>query len=581
VFSVTSEAAANASFQAAQPKPARPDRSAHNDNFGALLDSNLSADPSVDASPAVQQPSASQRRADDAAASGDEARSRETSNTRSRGGSADKPARNNPDDRDSSAKQASDPKGAGDAGINADTDQRTRTKFGQSKHGSAQPTEKQSSEKSPAVDPAASTPGDDLAAVTTTAAVAVPIPVLIALADVPAVTSTTGSAAASPATAIATAGVAADATAASAPVFPPEQTNIISDAKAAAAPDSTLAAPDSAPVVVPANAAIVDSSDKAVHVEAAGQSIAPPIKQAAAPIDAAPLADVAFTAAAAITAAAAAVPKAAAPKSPIAATAKVAAPGTADTKLDTSDRSPASTDLLPAQPKLEQPAAAKPESGTDNHERAASEGAAAKPSVSVDPAPAPVHDHSLLASAAHPLTDSPEASTQATGAIQPALPIVPAAAAPAASLSVAAGNPLVPLSGLAFEIAASARSGKSSFEIRLDPADLGRVDVRIDVDRTGQVTSHLRVEKPETLSMLRQDAPQLQRALDDAGFKTGDGGLQFSLRDQSSSGNNSGNETSRNAQRLVIADDETIPAAIAGRSYGRVLGSTSGVDIRV
>ena len=580
MFSVTSEAAASASLQAAQPKPARPDRSAHNDNFGALLDSNLPADPSVDTSPAVQQTSASQRRADDATASGDEARSREPSNTRSRGGSADKPVRNNPDDRDSSAKQASDPKGAGDAGVNVDTDQRIRTKFGQSKHGSAQPIEKQSSEKNPAVDPAASTPGDDLAAVTPTAAVAVPIPVLIALTDVPAVTSTTGSAAASPATAIATAGVAADATAASAPVFPPEQTNVISDAKAATAPDSTFAASDSAPAVVPANAAAVDSSDKAVHVEPAGQSIAPPIKQAAAPIDAAPLTDVAFTAAAAITAAAA-VPKVVAPKSPIAATAKVAAPGTSDTELDTSDRSPASTDVLPAQPKLEQPAAAKPESGTDNHDRAASEGAAAKPSVPVDPAPAPVQDHSLLASAAHPLTDSPEASTQATVAIQPALPITPAAAAPAASLSIAAGNPLVPLSGLAFEIAASARSGKSHFEIRLDPADLGRIDVRIDVDRTGQVTSHLRVEKPETLSMLRQDAPQLQRALDDAGFKTGDGGLQFSLRDQSSSGNNSGNDTGRNAQRLVITNEDTVPAAIAGRSYGRVLGSTSGVDIRV
>jgi hypothetical protein len=81
--------------------------------------------------------------------------------------------------------------------------------------------------------------------------------------------------------------------------------------------------------------------------------------------------------------------------------------------------------------------------------------------------------------------------------------------------------------------------------------------------------------------MLRQDAPQLQQALDDAGFKTSDGGLQFSLRDQSSSGQNSGSETGRNAQRLVISDDDTIPAAIAGRTYGRTLGSSSGVDIRV
>jgi flagellar hook-length control protein FliK len=96
------------------------------------------------------------------------------------------------------------------------------------------------------------------------------------------------------------------------------------------------------------------------------------------------------------------------------------------------------------------------------------------------------------------------------------------------------------------------------------------------------MTSHLTVEKPETLSMLQQDAPQLQRALDNAGFKTGDGGLQFSLRDQSSSGQNSGGDTNRNAQRLVISsNDDTAPTTTAGRTYGRMLGSSSGVDIRV
>ena len=117
--------------------------------------------------------------------------------------------------------------------------------------------------------------------------------------------------------------------------------------------------------------------------------------------------------------------------------------------------------------------------------------------------------------------------------------------------------------------------------VRSDPAVFACIDVRIDFARNCQVTSHLTVEKPETLSMLRQDAPQLQRALDDAGLKTGSGGLQFSLRDQSSSGQNSGNQTASNAQRLVISDDTTIPAAVAGQSYGRMLGSSSGIDIRV
>ena len=84
--------------------------------------------------------------------------------------------------------------------------------------------------------------------------------------------------------------------------------------------------------------------------------------------------------------------------------------------------------------------------------------------------------------------------------------------------------------------------------------------------------------------MLKQDAPQLQRALDDAGFKTGSNGLSFSLRDQNSSGQQSGqngNDNGGNARRLIISEDETVTAAPAGRGYGRMLGSSSGVDIRV
>jgi flagellar hook-length control protein FliK len=189
------------------------------------------------------------------------------------------------------------------------------------------------------------------------------------------------------------------------------------------------------------------------------------------------------------------------------------------------------------------------------------------------------HEH--RAAAAIVQTDASDAAQQAPNAIQQ--PVQSAAApATAAQLTVTAATAAaVPLNGLALQIAVTAQSGKSRFEIRLDPAELGRIDVRIDVDRHGQLTSHLTVEKPETLAMLRQDAPQLQRALDNAGFKTGDGGLQFSLRDQSSSGQNTGHEAGSNAQRLIISEDDNVPAAVAGRTYGRMSGSGSGVDIRV
>lgn len=152
---------------------------------------------------------------------------------------------------------------------------------------------------------------------------------------------------------------------------------------------------------------------------------------------------------------------------------------------------------------------------------------------------------------------------------------------PAAQLTATAvTNLAVPVSGLALQIAASARAGNSRFEIRLDPAELGRIDIRLDVDRHGNVTSHLTVEKPETLAMLRQDAPQLQRSLEDAGLKTGQNGLQFSLRDQSS-GQQNNEQTERQPQRLVISETHAAPLVAANTTYSYAAGASRGLDIRV
>ncbi len=183
---------------------------------------------------------------------------------------------------------------------------------------------------------------------------------------------------------------------------------------------------------------------------------------------------------------------------------------------------------------------------------------------------------------AQPLTTDP--SLQQLNAQQQPTQLQPSntSATPTAQLNatLASANTPVPLNSLAVDIALRAASGNSRFEIRLDPAELGRIDVRLDVDKHGQVTSHLTVERPATLDMLRKDAPQLQQALENAGLKTGEGGLQFSLRDQSS-GQQNNDQSGRNSQRLIITEDAPVPAQIAGQTYGRALGSRSGVDISI
>jgi flagellar hook-length control protein FliK len=158
-----------------------------------------------------------------------------------------------------------------------------------------------------------------------------------------------------------------------------------------------------------------------------------------------------------------------------------------------------------------------------------------------------------------------------------------AAATAAAPQSAGASNPLVsapvPLESLAVEIASRAQGGRNRFEIRLDPPELGRIEVRLDIDKSGNVTSRLVVEKTETLDVLRRDAHQLERALQDAGLKTSDNSLQFSLRDQAFAGRHEQGGSDR--QHVRIADPELPAAESAVTTYGLTLRGGSGVDIRV
>jgi flagellar hook-length control protein FliK len=155
------------------------------------------------------------------------------------------------------------------------------------------------------------------------------------------------------------------------------------------------------------------------------------------------------------------------------------------------------------------------------------------------------------------------------------------AAAQVSAQAGANGATAVPITGLAIEIAARAQAGSNRFDIRLDPPELGRIDVRLDVDRSGQVTTRLVVEKSETLDLLRRDAPELERALQQAGLKTGDNGLQFALRDHTAGGQDSGENWRSNAAKLVVSDPEMTAAETAAAGYGRSLRLGTGIDIRV
>ncbi|MCW5675204.1 MAG: flagellar hook-length control protein FliK [Xanthobacteraceae bacterium] len=140
----------------------------------------------------------------------------------------------------------------------------------------------------------------------------------------------------------------------------------------------------------------------------------------------------------------------------------------------------------------------------------------------------------------------------------------------------------VPMESLAVEIATHAGKGERRFDIRLDPPELGRIDVRLEIDHKGNTTTKLIVERSETLDLLQRDARGLEKALQNAGLKTDAGGLEFSLRQdtQTQQGQQSHASDMHGRPDLVQADVETVSEITAGNA-SLAAQLRGGVDIRI
>lgn len=138
--------------------------------------------------------------------------------------------------------------------------------------------------------------------------------------------------------------------------------------------------------------------------------------------------------------------------------------------------------------------------------------AEAAPLPPVASAPLPNAAPAPLGVAPHPA--APQAPARSQAADKPAPPPAAAQVGPAlASFAASASHP----------------GAAQHLTIRLDPMDLGRVQVRIERSPDGSARVDLKVEKPDTLLLLLRDQPQLHRALDLAGVPSTERTLQFHL----------------------------------------------------
>lgn len=176
------------------------------------------------------------------------------------------------------------------------------------------------------------------------------------------------------------------------------------------------------------------------------------------------------------------------------------------------DAAPRSTPEQPAPPK---PEAAAPD-GFDEAPLTREGFRAASADLATAQARAP---QSEAAPAPHALAAPPLAHSHAS------VPVIVVRLAQGQQGAAFAADPL------ALAIMRQVQAGVSRFEIRLDPPELGRIEVKMSVRADGHVSAQLTADRPDTLELLQRDARALQRALGEAGLQMDSGSLSFGLRD--------------------------------------------------
>ncbi|SDL79779.1 hook-length control protein FliK [Maricaulis salignorans] len=139
---------------------------------------------------------------------------------------------------------------------------------------------------------------------------------------------------------------------------------------------------------------------------------------------------------------------------------------------------------------------------------------------------------------------------------------------------------------LAGQISQRFANGSRVFGIRLDPAELGRVDIRLELSANNRVHATLTVERGDTLAEMQRSTRDLERALNDAGLELEEDGLTFELSE--GGGEQESAESEQGSHFNVYGLDEDSAQALAAEiipgpadAYGFSLSRRDGVDLRV
>lgn len=118
----------------------------------------------------------------------------------------------------------------------------------------------------------------------------------------------------------------------------------------------------------------------------------------------------------------------------------------------------------------------------------------------------------------------------------------------------------------------------TKFEMRLDPPELGRVEVRLEVTRDHKVTAVLSADSPQALTELARHARELEQSLQSAGLELSDAGLSFDLSQSREDGDDA---SGQNSSRGASSSNEDLEQAPLARPIGLERWRGVRVDVMV
>ena len=258
---------------------------------------------------------------------------------------------------------------------------------------------------------------------------------------------------------------------------------------------------------------------------------------------------------------------------------------------------PAALEVRPTEPRRS-PAATGPAgpalatSETDGEDAATPTLAAAQPALGT---PARQVDVSASLARTSPAGDTPATDEAGDILAKPAGGDPQSLLSAGAPTSVPAEAPEAPpapvratsetLAALSAQMARRLDDGTTRFTLELNPGDLGRVDVRMEIDAAGGIRAAFTFEHAHSASELSRRSDELQKSLESAGFNLS-GGLSFDVAGDRSQGRSQAWAEARDDRsRNPVTPEPDLAreglTQITDVLSGRRTSARSGVDIRI